>query len=281
MTAAALLDRLLEQRDDSITVTPFPGFDHLPVIDRPHVVAEELFTIIRGQIDGHARSAQTVIGPSEIGHPCPRWLLRKLAGVPEVKFGIPWRATVGTALHTWNEEALQAHNRHIEALGGQARWLTENRVMVGLIGGREIWGSCDAYDLLTDGVWDWKTKSKTKLVEIKRKGPDPQNQTQAHLYGRGWELRGKTPRYVANFSMPRDGELRDSHIWAAPYDRDRAIAALARCDQLTEQLRLFGLDLALTLHPLCDGAGYCEWCPRERPTPTTASELFRLPGGTK
>lgn len=292
MSAALLAEAAKpEAFADLLRVPEMPGFEHLPVIGRPHVGAEEIICAIRAEIDGHERSAQVAIGPSEIGHPCDRWILHKLNGRRAPRTNIPWKATVGTALHTWLEGVIQRENARLDQiktgdvpyiLGGPAtrlimpRYLTETKVMVGTIGGREITGHCDLFDTETYAVWDWKTTAKTKMTEYRRHGPSPQYRIQAHTYGRGWQLLGWPVTSVGNIYLMRDGELRDTHVWYEPYDETVATAALARCDALAEQLSLFGLDLALTLHPqLCED-DYCGWCRRERPRPTTAAQLFNL-----
>ena len=65
--------------------------------------------------------------------------------------------------------------------------------------------------------------------------------------------------------VPRDGELRDSYYWWEPYDRQVAEDALARANNRYTLLAMFGLDVALSLYPLCDEDTnpdwqWCRWC---------------------
>lgn len=66
----------------------------------------EIIGFISARILAHPRSLQEVIGPSEMGTPCLRRLGFKLSGTPAAQIDvesidIPWRPTVGTAIHSW------------------------------------------------------------------------------------------------------------------------------------------------------------------------------------
>ena len=75
---------------------------------------------------------------------------------------------------------------------GRARYLLEQTVSVGTIGGVEITGKCDCFDTLSGTVVDHKSKSRTRMIEARRHGADPVNRVQAHLYGYGWDARATT-----------------------------------------------------------------------------------------
>ncbi len=262
----------------AMRIDPFPGFAHLPVIEQPHVVAEELFSVMRTAIVGAPRSTQSMIGPSEIGHPCARYLLRRLGGQREPQRGIPWKATVGTAIHDWEERQFEADNRRLEAAGAAARWVTERRLNVGAVGGRQVWGSCDLFDRLTLSVWDWKTTTADKITKYRLHGLKDQYRVQMHLYGRGWQLLGLTPRSVGNVYLLRNGELSQSWVFVEPYDEQIAVRALARLEALEQQRAAFGLDVALSFHQLC-GDEWCTWCKAETPvTPPTVAGLLNIRG---
>lgn len=261
------------------------GFDHLPEADRPHVVAEELLDLIKWAIDHHPRSLQSIIGPSEIGQPCTRRLIHKLAGHTEPETRIPWKPTVGTAVHAWIENEVISKQTDIvigelaemsptltaEQLQQLAnlrnadnpRFLAERRVTVGQINGVDITGSTDVFDTETLGTWDWKVVGPRRLSHYKRHGWGQLYQTQAHAYGQGWRNAGYDVRYVGAIFLPRDGELRDTHVWYEPFDPWVAAIALERCTMLCKEIETFGVDVALTLHPdLCDDP-WCPWCPRQ------------------
>ena len=114
----------------------------------PTLVRDELLDAIRAAIRAHPRSAQTRIGPSEIGTPCQRRLGYRVAGVRPVQAGGDgWRPTVGTAVHSWLEAAFS--DPRLADAEGEARWVTEAQVDVGEIGGVRITGRCDLYDRVT------------------------------------------------------------------------------------------------------------------------------------
>lgn len=248
----------------SMRINPVPGFEHLPTIEQPHVVAEELFAVMRGAIMGASRSVQTMIGPSEIGHPCPRYLIRRLDGQREPQRGVPWKATVGTAIHDWEERQFNADNERLRRAGAAPRWVCERRLKVGTVGGRDIYGSCDLFDTATRTVWDWKTTTPDKIVKYRLHGLKQQYRVQMHSYGRGWELLGYPPVSVGNVYLLRNGELGQSWVFAEPYDPQIAIDAVSRLEALETQRLMLGVTAALALHALC-GDEWCTWCKAERP----------------
>lgn len=222
----------------------------------PTVLGEELFEVIRWGIDGHPRSAQTRIGPSEMGCPCARRLAYKLAGVQPVNSRQgAWRPTVGTAVHAWLEKTFVASNRKL----GETRWLLEHRVEVGQIGEQTIDGSCDLYDRITATVVDWKACGPDALKRYKANGPGDQYRTQAHLYGYGWTRRGMPVDTVAICFLPSNGELGDAHFWHEPYQEAVALEALARVGAIADLVAAVGV-AAVTVLPTADAyCGYCDW----------------------
>ena len=225
-----------------------------------------LTAVIADAIRAQPRTLQTTIGPSEIGVPCPRAILHKLAGTPDPRAGeAAWRPAVGTAIHAQLERWFRPH----------ARYLVEERVTIGYHGGQDIAGTCDLYDLETATVVDWKTCSASKLKAYKANGPSPQYRVQAHLYGLGI-LRSTqhVPEHVAVFWLMRDGDLnkRDTHVWTEPFNPVVALDALHRLDALHAELRLIGLDAALDQYQPCTDP-WCGWC-RDITRPTTTAELF-------
>lgn len=233
----------------------------LPECDQPEVVFDELIEEIRHAIVNHPRSQQTRIGPSEIGNPCSRALIEKLMGIPEPPEPPNWRATVGTAIHEWLEQVFSGSVLQRGQSG--PRFLLEQRVTVGQIGGVDITGSCDLFDTGSGSVWDWKTKSRTSMQNHKRNGPGPTYRTQAHLYGRGMAAAGHRVTSVGFVFLMRDGMLSDTWHWAEPYDEQIAIDALDRANQLHTLATTFGIDAALAMFPDC-GGDYCRTCKKTR-----------------
>lgn len=231
-------------------------------IDELDDLAGDILGFITAAIDNHPRTLQTRIGPSEIGQKCARKLAYKLLDTPIVNPGEPrWKATVGTAVHAWLEQAMDA------VPGEKRRFLLEQEVTVGQVGGIDITGHCDAYDLITDTIIDWKIVGPTPLRTYRATGPGPQYRTQAHLYGRGWVNAGAVPRTVMICFLPRNGELRDAHFWSEPYDEQVAVDGLARVEAL-HTLTSVG-PVVLPMIPVSED--YCTSCDWYRPGSTDAT----------
>lgn len=242
-----------------------PYVDLTPALQRTMTpaaqVGAELLELIRTRIVHHPRSLQVAIGPSEIGHSCARRIGYKLAGKPERADQPPnWKATVGTAIHTWMEEMLDTDNLSYAQRtdSGQERWFIETRVNVGDINGTDIEGSCDVFDRVTGTVIDWKTNGQNILAKYRSKGPSEEYRAQAHLYGRGWQRKGITVRNVMIIFLPRDGDLDQAVVWTEPYDEAIAVAALQRATGIALTLQQLG-PTAYSLLPTADA--YCRQCP--------------------
>src|SRR5687768_10138894 len=151
----------------------------------PEEIKKLLLQVIRDQTNNHPRSRQKVIGPSEIGHPCDRWLAYKLSDSPKAGGSRDkWRATVGTAVHAYLADLFDSFNATL----GTTVFHTEERVNVGTVytgDGFDVWGGCDLY--VNGVVVDWKIVGKTTLTSARRHGPGQQYRTQVHSYGRGWQ----------------------------------------------------------------------------------------------
>jgi len=234
-----------------------------PLDIHPDLVATELFALIADAINGQPRSMQTRIGPSEMGTPCDRRIGYKMAGTPETNSqgGVPWKPAVGTAVHSMIAEFIAAHEvARFSSEDVTPRWHVEERVTVGSINGVAIGGSCDLYDAHTGLVIDWKTTSWNQIREKYRPdGPGEQYEVQAMLYGLGWENAGYPVRNVMLVFLVRDGAFDQRYVWSAPYDRERALAAIARVTGIQNALDGLGPDVALPL--LATGDAYCRWCP--------------------
>ena len=234
----------------------------------PRQTAEHLLHLITDAVSNHPRSLQQRVGPSELGHPCARRLGYKFLGKAE-RAGTPpnWKATVGTALHSWLEATLDAANLDYEqrTRSGQERFWLEQRVTVGQVAGVDVDGSCDVYDRATATVIDWKTCGPTQLTKYRRLGPGPQYRAQAHLYGRGWRARGVPVDTVMIVFLPRNGELSESYTWHEPYNESVAVAALQRADGIALAVAALGTD-ALAVLPTADA--FCHLCPYFVPAAT-------------
>jgi len=239
-------------------------------------IAETYLDTIIEAIVNHPRSQQKRIGPSEMGIECRRALLHKLNGDTEPpRPDVPWKPTIGTAVHDWLERVFTDDSGPGHQEG---RWLTEERVTVGAVGMQEIDGSTDLYDTWGKAVIDHKIVGASTRKKYRAHGPSAQYRKQAHLYGKGWEDDGWQVDLVMICFLPREGELTDTFIWSEPYDRSIAEETVAMVDRLDQLRRTLGIEAALALYPPCDDR-WCDWCgtrtsfPKRDPAQTTA-ELF-------
>lgn len=226
----------------------------------PRLLFDELLHTIRLAVKDNPRSQQTRIGPSELGHPCDRWMSHKLAGSPEVNTRqSPWLPTIGTAVHTWLRDVFSYANLPAIKAGQPPRWLLEQQVSVGTVDGVDITGHCDLYDTVTATVVDWKVVGKTRLDKYKRTGPGPQYRVQGHAYGRGWVRGGHDVDTVAIVFLPRNGELTETVWWAEPYDEQVALAALARAEVIGMTNVALGADAPQFQSTTDWNCGYCDY----------------------
>lgn len=244
-------------------------------------ILPELHDILAAYDASRARSIQKTIGPSEIGEPCDRALAYRLARIPPAAPGeaqLKWAPLVGTFIHEGIADALEEANRAL----GRERWLVERRVTVSPE--LDVHGVTDAYDFDEDEVIDWKAVGKTRLQHYRRHGPGDQYRIQAHLYGRGWELSGFTPRRVRVVFLAKWSHvLTDSWEWSEPYDRATALAALERLDRLGRLVEALDVDTdpsafaLIRATPGSDGCKYCNWY-RPWPGPDGPADTTGCPG---
>lgn len=211
----------------------------------------DLRAVIDAAIRNQPRSLQTRIGPSEIGTPCAACLVCKLAGVPRHEPDLPWLSWVGSAVHAALETVFAAD---------PDRWLVEQQVTVGTIGGEPITGHADLYDLHTGSVIDWKVVGASTLTAVRRHGlaaAKPGYDVQRHLYGVGFEAQGLPVNDVVVVFLPRNHPSIDAlHIDAAPFDRDVAARAMDRANRAHAYLTAHGLPAALDFVGGHNGADY-------------------------
>ncbi|MEE1818005.1 hypothetical protein PUR59_23660 [Streptomyces sp. SP18ES09] len=200
-------------------------------------LATRVGSLIVDAANNAPRSLQKRIGPSEVGDPCERKLSYKLLDWPEVAApGDPIASVLGTSFHAWMEEKF-TERQTLLADGITPRYKVEERVTVrrGITEAANLDGSSDLYDRLTRTVFDWKLVGKSSLDKYRRQGPGEQYRKQGHLYGLGQENAGETPERIAIVFVGRHHELL-VHVWTEPYDRQVALDALARLDQIRQRL---------------------------------------------
>lgn len=209
--------------------------DPVPEVGEPAPLLPEVRAMLVAYEASRPRSTQVEIGPSEIAVPCDRRLAYRARGVAEQPDPrIKWAAMLGTAAHVMMADVLETDNRR----QGRERWLVERRVWPDLA----VFGSCDAYDYDHDAVIDWKLVGQSSLDKYRRHGPGPQYEGQTHIYGRGWQRAGLTPKHVRIVFLARTANFDDAVEWSAPYSRRVADSALDRMHRLMVLTHDLGVD---------------------------------------
>lgn len=213
----------------------------------------DLRAVIEDAAVNQPRSLQARIGPSQLGTPCDKCLAWALAELPRPR-EFAWFPVIGTGVHALLEEWVKPHDRY----------LTEERVTVGTVGGRDVTGSCDVYDTKTHTIIDYKITGYGTISKARKSGPSEQYRAQAHLYGKGFEDTGRTVENVAIWFMPRtDANLDNGHYWTEPYDRGHAEAVLERANLMAAEVDNHTDDLLEWIDTLASSPE-CWTCKKER-----------------
>lgn len=201
----------------------FPDFEAVPGFSMSGFdlgLKEDLTDIVIWANNNAVRSRQVALGCSEVGQECELRLAYRMAAMQPVNFPDPWPATVGTACHSWMEQAVI----DFQAIHETRRWLTELSVYPSTI----VAGHTDLYDTETCTVLDWKFPSPDNLKKYKTGEIPPQYVTQVQLYGLGHERAGRCVKRVGLACLGRQGWLKDMWVWTIPYDREHALSAVNR-----------------------------------------------------
>lgn len=216
-------------------------------------LCEDLKGVLRRKWKQHPRSQQKAIGPSEVGHPCPRKLAATLLQFPRINPEFdPLPAWLGTAGHAKWEEAVEHDNAEIikaffnrgddpaprcTFLGdgrpegtptAVGRWLSERRVQIR----SDLSGTCDLFDTWTGTVIDLKFPGASRMTKYKKDGPSPEYRIQAHAYGRGYRNEGFEVNRVGIWFIPRGGMLASSFVWSEPYNDEIVSEMLDKLDNI-------------------------------------------------
>lgn len=209
------------------------------------------------------RNLQTTMGPSGLGEDCSLRMAYELLDWPRSnEDSDPLPSVVGTGAHAMFADFFTANGEFLP--DGRPRYLVEQRVTPR----KDIPGSSDLFDRLTACVVDWKFKGQTKLNELKRHGATRKERVQAHTYGLGFENAGETVKHVAIVGVPRGGFLSGTVVWTEPYDRQVALDALQRKDNILDLIVALEVEdkpEAWKLLPRAAGPG-CRYCPWFRPS---------------
>lgn len=258
-------------------VTCYPDFVKMPGFDMTSFdieLREDLIEIALWAQRNARRSQQVALGCSEVGHTCDLRLAYKIAGVAPVhNGGDPWPAIVGTATHSWWEQAIAEY----QGAHSISRWLTELEVHPSPI----VSGHTDLYDAEQFIVLDFKFPGADALKKMRTQGPPLQYQTQVQLYGLGHVNAGRRVERVGLVGLGRQGWLKDMWVWTVPFDRGVAQAALDRIYSLGNRMLELNLPQTNRWEELDrDPTRLCSWCPYWNGNEATAS-LNGCPGKKK
>lgn len=226
--------------------------------------AAELRRVVVEQAGNSARTLQRHLGPSELGVPCDRQVVGKLAGLPVTNHVVdPWPSIVGTAVHAWLAEAFMASNARL----GQARWLAEQRV----VPHPEHSGTADLYDATEFAVVDHKVLGESSMAKVRSAaGPPIKYVIQLLLYGKGYRVLGLPVTRVALAAYPRAAASLDGlYVWeraTGPQDDaliDEVFRLTDRRKAMAEEVRS-GLTTITDISTAPDD-DECFFCPFYRP----------------
>lgn len=190
---------------------------------------KEVFYAYSNRRTSDNRSAQTTLGPSEIGTPCDRRLAMALMGIEPVNpGGDGWAAFVGTCVHAGLDDMFSW------ASANTGRFVTEMKLQFG----SELVprGTGDLLDRTLFMFLDHKLMGQYSLKKLKEKGPGDTYRVQIHTYAYGAVLAGEKVRDVAIVGWPRAGSsLDDLFVWTEPYDRKVAEEALRRVERINKE----------------------------------------------
>lgn len=223
------------------------------------VLKHQLMQIILWADQNAPRSQQMEIGPSEIGSVCDRQIGYRVAQVQACNTGSdPWPAIVGTGMHSWLKEAVDAWNTR--APGEPLEWLTELELQVSPL----VHGHGDLFHIPKGMVIDHKGAGTEVMRQVRKDGPKPEHKVQVQLYGLGYQARGLTVKKVAIVYYPRAGWLRDCYVWVDDFQPEVAYAALDRLGTISRTV--LGLDVLNKPHlweqipaTPSNACGLCDW----------------------
>lgn len=231
---------------------------------------KELFYAYDNRRAADNRSAQTTLGPSEIGTPCDRRLALSLMQVPPVNpGGDGWAAFVGTCVHAGLAEMFTWADANTGRFAVEVPLRYPNKHVPK--------GTSDLLDRMLFMVDDHKAQGRWSLDKLKTQGIPPGYRVQLHVYGYGQRLQGERVDYVALISWPREASsLADMYAVVEPYDPAIAREAFERVDRIADEVKAHeaeratwaGLDInahQLSIAKEFPTADDCRFCPFHAP----------------
>lgn len=224
---------------------------------------KELLDTIEHAAANKPRNLQRHIGPSGIGNPCNRCLGYALAEVPEKPGESQWLQLQGTAMHTELEHIFEARDAV-----DPGRWMTEQRLLVGAILGKDLSGSADLFDRWYGFSIDWKLVGDNTLGKVRKGTASETYIKQGHTYGKGHEDAGRKVNQIVIAFLPRNARSIYEAAWKTfPYDRSIAEASLKRANDIAslgEQHGWFAVLSRLSRYEDCYDCKYNrQWTPTE------------------
>lgn len=181
-------------------------------------IANLLKTVLVDNDRSRERSLQKELGASSVGG-CRRQAWSIINQVPKTNFNTDSLAAMfGTAMHEMIAKSLES----ADPFGD---FLIEQEFKT-----PDLKGHVDLYIKSTKTVVDWKTITKKKLPEF----PKNQHKIQVMLYGYLLEEHGYEVETVALAALCRDGNMNDTKVWSAKYDRNIALAGIEWIKNLKE-----------------------------------------------
>lgn len=251
------------QDDDPFQAAPRGGrgSDAVPMSALGLEIAARFKELFYAFTSSEGRSAQTHLGPSEIGSPCDRRIVMSLLSRPAVNpGGDGWASFVGTWVHAG------VGNMFVWGDRGRGRYASE--LPLKFPSDIVPKGTGDLLDRTLLVFEDFKVMGSWSLDKLRTEGPSPTYRVQVHTYAYGARKAGENVQHVAIVGLPREGSSLDNmYVWTEPYDPRVAVEALDRVEKLayeTTKQRLDGMpDLKIIERTAAEDD--CKWCKYHAP----------------
>ncbi len=230
--------------------------NYAPPSEPDEVYKQEILRIIQDKMDEHPRSAQKMVGPSEIGG-CERKLAWKLAYGGDGNRPAGFASLKGTIMHSWLDETFKGVARFMP--DGSQRFFSDLKLdpIVPNVNG----GTLDLYDLLYETVVDWKVPGDGTMDKARAGNLAMGYYVQAQTYGLGLHQTGRPVRRVGLAFLAQCGD--DLHKKAVfrfwPFAPDVAWAALRNVERIANMLQVASpykvMEVSKTM------SDFCQSCP--------------------
>lgn len=224
------------------------------------IYRQSILTIIQAAIDAHPRSAQSQIGPSEVGG-CETKVAWKLAygGDSEREGG--YAAWKGTVLHAELDRIFKSTLAPVCPDGSQ-RFFSDLKLAP--VSPHVNGGTLDLYDALYETVLDWKCPGQFSMDAVYGGKLNPGYFIQSQIYGLGLEAAGHKVSRVALMFLPMNGDVlhqtaRGAKFVYWDYDRNVAWDAIHNVQRIQDMISVAGIQKVLEVLP--KRSDFCSTCP--------------------